>query len=397
MARISAATPLEPVPSTNMPSTNNVDRCKRSNSELSVDGLALLASTVIAEWDSNGQHDHRRKMLELSEMCIASREDQWLEKYNQLKELYQKHGRAPVTYSNCTDKSLVAWVKTQRQSCKVESRIKLLKSIGFVFSASDGPEDQWLEKYNELREFYQKHGHTQVTLSNYSDKSLTRWVQTQRRCCKMEKRRKMLDLIEFIWSPKFKEDQWLEKFNQLNFFYNAHGHTGVKRSNADNSLAEWVYNQRKCCKTEKRRKMLKSIGFVFSVSEGQEDQWLETYNHLRLFYKKHGHTQVTFSNCSDKSLVDWVKTQRRFCKIEKRKKMLDSIEFIWSSQRSTSNLWEDQWLEKFNQLKEFYNAHGHTRVRRSNADNSLAEWVCRQRRCCNTENRRKMLESIEFV
>jgi len=51
MARMSAATPLEPVSSTDMPSTNNVDRCKRSNSELSVDYLAMLASIVIAEWD----------------------------------------------------------------------------------------------------------------------------------------------------------------------------------------------------------------------------------------------------------------------------------------------------------------------------------------------------------
>ena len=91
MARTTASTPLEPGPSTEMSSTNNVDRMtkaslmtrsKRSNSELSVDGLALLASTVIAEWDRNGQHDHWRKPLEPSEMSTASQKDLWLEKYN---------------------------------------------------------------------------------------------------------------------------------------------------------------------------------------------------------------------------------------------------------------------------------------------------------------------------
>ena len=107
-----------------MSSTNNVDRMtkaslvplsKRSNSELSVDGLALLASTVIAEWDRNGQQNRilltiaRRKMLELSKMSIVSREDRWLEKYNQLKEFYQRHGFVPVTSSNCEDKSLAHW------------------------------------------------------------------------------------------------------------------------------------------------------------------------------------------------------------------------------------------------------------------------------------------------
>ena len=78
----------------------------------------------------------------------------------------------------------------------------MLNSIGFVFTASGVQEDQWLEKHNQLKEFYQKHGHTRVTYSN-ADKSLVLWVKTQRCCCKMEKRRKMLDLIEFVWpSPK---------------------------------------------------------------------------------------------------------------------------------------------------------------------------------------------------
>ena len=64
---------------------------------------------------------------------------------------------------------------------------------------------------------------------------------------------------------------------------------------------------------------------------------------------------------------------------------------------SPSKVKEDQWLQKFNQLKEFYNANGHTRVMRSNADKSLTSWVRRQRYCCRIESRRKMLDSIEFI
>ena len=64
---------------------------------------------------------------------------------------------------------------------------------------------------------------------------------------------------------------------------------------------------------------------------------------------------------------------------------------------SPSKVKEDQWLQKFNQLKEFYNAHGHTRVMRANADNSLIDWVHRQRYYCNMENRRKTLELTEFI
>ena len=56
MARATASTPLEPGPSTEISSTNNVDnmtkaslvdRNKRSNSDISVDGLALLNKMLV--------------------------------------------------------------------------------------------------------------------------------------------------------------------------------------------------------------------------------------------------------------------------------------------------------------------------------------------------------------
>ena len=112
MARTNASIPLEPGRPTEISSTNNVDRMtnaslvvrrKRTNSDLSVDGLALLASTAIAEWDQNGQHNHRRKPLELSEM-------KWLEKFNRLKEFYHQHGHAKVPHSYGGDRSLCSWV-----------------------------------------------------------------------------------------------------------------------------------------------------------------------------------------------------------------------------------------------------------------------------------------------
>ena len=157
MARTTASTPLEAGPYTKMSSTNNVDRMtkaslvtrsKRSNSELIVDGLALLAHTVVEEWDHNSQQNHRRKMSN------ALWEVRWLEKYNQLKEFYQKHGRVPVTSFNRADKSLAHWVKTQRRCCKMESRIELLNAVGYVWCPSESSEDRWLKKYNKLKHFY---------------------------------------------------------------------------------------------------------------------------------------------------------------------------------------------------------------------------------------------------
>ena len=189
---------------------------------------------------------------------IVAREDRWLEKYDQLKVFYQKHGHTRVTSSNCIDKSLVVWVGEQIRSCSMEDRIKLLKSIGFVFSASQQSEDRWQEKYGQLKEFYQKHGHIRVTYSYGANNSICKWVTNQRRDCKIENRKKLLNDVGCDWSPKkTKEDQWLENVNQLKEFYQKHGHTKVTYTNyADKSFVNWVHCQRRYCKIE-RRKIIK--------------------------------------------------------------------------------------------------------------------------------------------
>jgi len=206
LARTTASIPLELGPSTDMPSTNNVDRMntsslvtrhKRSNSELNVDGLALLASTAIAEWDHNGQHNHRHKPLGLNEM-------KWLEKFNQLKEFYHQHGHAKVPSSYGGDNSLCSWVHHQRHHCKIEKRRKMLKAIGFVFNDPKArvtyreiqEQHKWQEKYNELKQYHQTHGHTKVPRSY--NLPLHQWMQNQRNRCTKESRIKLLKEIGLV-------------------------------------------------------------------------------------------------------------------------------------------------------------------------------------------------------
>ena len=55
-------------------------------------------------------------------------------------------------------------------------------------------------------------------------------------------------------------------------------------------------------------------------------------------------------------------------------------------------------MKNFYELKDFYIAHGHTRVTESNHhDKSLVEWVYRQRQHCNTKEKIKLLDSIDFI
>ena len=77
---------------------------------------------------------------------VAGGEDRWLEKFNQLKEFYQKHGHTKVPYCNGADNSLCNWVINQRRRCNMENRTTLLKSIGFVMNENIvAREDRWLE------------------------------------------------------------------------------------------------------------------------------------------------------------------------------------------------------------------------------------------------------------
>ena len=61
-------------------------------------------------------------------------------------------------------------------------------------------EEQWQEKYQELKEFYDKEGHTNV-LANKS--ILGSWVQTQRTYYKKQKlsqeKIKLLESLDFQW------------------------------------------------------------------------------------------------------------------------------------------------------------------------------------------------------
>jgi len=59
---------------------------------------------------------------------------------------------------------------------------------------------------------------------------------------------------------------------------------------------------------------LKSIGFLFICPAGSsviQHRWMQNFNKLKLFYEQHGHCNVTPSHDVPKSLVVWVRSQRR--------------------------------------------------------------------------------------
>jgi hypothetical protein len=116
-----------------------------------------------------------------------------------------------------------------------------------------------------------------------------------------------------------------------------------------------------------------------------EEKWNVHLEQLRDFKKTHGHCLVPHTFPENQHLARWVKRQRRQYKLmlagqisstmtQERVNILNTEGFIWDSH-------DIIWRERFNQLLEYKNLHGHTRVPSYCKENPrLASWVKCQRR-----------------
>lgn len=97
-----------------------------------------------------------------------------------------------------------------------------------------------------------------------------------------------------------------------------------------------------------------------------EEKWNEHLEELRSFKKTYGHCLVPHTFPENQNLARWVKRQRRQYKLmlagktsstmtHERVNILNKEDFIWDSH-------DIIWRERFNQLLEYKNVHGHTRV-----------------------------------
>jgi len=140
----------------------------------------------------------------------------------------------------------------------------------------------WSEKFGELCEFRQFHGHCHVPLHYSDNDSLAQWVKRQRYQYKLkithkkstlsEERVRLLNKISFIWNSH--DAVWEERLQDLVGYKKVHGHCMVPSSFESNpQLAVWTKRQRRQYKkyqewtsssmTPARIAKLENIGFVW--------------------------------------------------------------------------------------------------------------------------------------
>eukprot|EP00980_Cylindrotheca_fusiformis_P017963 scaffold5707_cov112-Cylindrotheca_fusiformis.AAC.2 len=168
-------------------------------------------------------NDLKLSPIKLPKYPLQSRQQhQWDSRFNELVQLQRKLGICYVPVSmKSSHRDLCRWVKRQRHQYKLLQegkpstltlyRIKKLQEIDFVW---DAHASVWDERLNELREFYARHGHCNVTNRYKKNPKLATWVKSQRRQFKLymsgektnmtPERIDSLDQIQFQWEIRKK-------------------------------------------------------------------------------------------------------------------------------------------------------------------------------------------------
>lgn len=130
-------------------------------------------------------------------------DENWMQKYDQLTAFRKKFGHCCVPCRFKANPSLGLWVKRQRNqyvvykaqqkadcgnrrhrrssklaaSALTPHRIDLLEQLDFVWNFRDA---LWLLRYEELKQYFVDHGHTNVPANWQPNEKLSSWVKSQK-------------------------------------------------------------------------------------------------------------------------------------------------------------------------------------------------------------------------
>jgi glutaredoxin len=271
----------------------------------------------------------------------------------------------------CTDETLPDHMTSvvhpnQVQSATVDRHIPIVITPDVVSSLTSEavaccmPSTVWDTRRKELVTYkLLNNGSTNVPRKFPSNKPLGIWVKTQRYQYKLlqdrkkssmtTERIKSLNELDFEWVCVKTSASWVERRKELATYKQQHnGSTNVPQHHLPNQpLANWVNTQRIQYKlfqenenshmTTERIKSLNELDFEWSQSASWEEhlQELAAYKQLN-----NGSTNVPQRCPSNKSLANWVRTQRNQYKLlhdrkkssmtTERIKSLNELDFEWN-------------------------------------------------------------------
>ena len=296
--------------------------------------------------------------------------DLWEQRYTEMVAFKEMHGHTRVPKRPPGNRVLWHWRHVQREfrrkgMLKAE-RIARLDAIGFEWeeppgasrSLADYLEPLWNAKFERLRKFHERFGHTRVPKRWQEDQSLANWTMKQRQDIRRQKisaeHKARLDALGFQSgkpSARLHEESesyhgmWIARFEKLRQFQERFGHTRVpRRWREDPALGQWTSTQRRANRRNQlkpeRKAQLESLGFEWhsiealasaTIYPGPRDQRVRE---LAAFKARFGHTRVPVRWKEDPGLGEWAAMQRHLRRKgrlnARRTAQLEALDFEWN-------------------------------------------------------------------
>lgn len=277
----------------------------------------------------------------------------WQKQYGKVKQYIDKYKKWPSPHSpNIDTRKLGRWCQAQRDLFRhkphalAEARIELLGKIGFVFEIDrDG---EWQSTFIKVKEFNKKNGRfpsMSRTVDIY-ERKLGNWCKSQRsrKGQLTQQRIALLDQIGFIWGNS---GRWMSRYEKVCVFLKTYKRWPSAHSkNAQEArLGSWCSTQRRRRNkgeiiTEEQITLLNKLKIKWE--HDYNDQWMNTYNDLKKFIKKHKRWPSVSEYSSvpdDLRLGRWCINQRIAKKGKggrmnaERIRLLNDVGFVWEVTR----------------------------------------------------------------
>jgi len=420
--------------------------------------LRYWLSIVKKEYNAGSLSDEKFDLLKdiglnLSENQYTLENEQWLEKFDELKKLYKKH-KTFFFPKEPEYRSIKSWLQYQRSLYRKgqlkPEREELFNKLGYSLTSNESgnksggkirAERTWISRMGELKDYYSKHKHYRISQKDKQNDSLRTWIQRTKRFYREGKltEEQIIELKEINfdftnnWGNRKKSGiskVWLGHFEELRKYYHLKGTFFISKKDKDFlKLHSWLLVQRTTFnqgKLEKEKvKLFESIGYSLTTRYYQKknyptnetiDSWELRLNELKEYYEANNSFYIPISDIEHRQLLSWIRVQRsNYKKNTLSQERIDKLVSIGYSfdimyygfgkekkeneepNENARRTWEANYLKLIN----YKIVNGHCNVPRTyKEDSALANFVSRQRynyrRKKLTIDQIKKLELINF-
>jgi hypothetical protein len=214
-----------------------------------------------------------------------------------------------------------------------------------------------------------------------------KFYQQRKKSLLTEERISMLEREGMIWDVH--ENNWETRYQELVAYKSKHGDCNPPQAEEYAELWTWVFVQRRMYSirsagqpssmSDKRIEALEKLDFVFNMHEAI---WNQRILELKEYKRNFGDCLVPKTFLPNPTLAKWVDQQRTQYKYlqdgqrshltTERIKLLEYVGFVWNVHRY-------RWNIRLQELELFFEMNGHTKVPSKGNNNTLVNWIRRQK------------------